>query len=415
MAALHAEIPAQTKQERLLFLDWLRVLAVLGVFYFHTLRPFDSLADWNIKNPERSLVANIMIGFFYQWGMPLFFPLAGTASWFALRSRSGHQFLRERALRLLLPLIIGFLLFGPPQAYVEALTHGNFQGSFLQFYPWFFAHIRLSWHAPWINFNYHLWFLIFLWVFTLLTLPLFLFLRRASGQRIIDTLAAWCAKPSRIFLFIIPIALIQMALRAAFPLEHDWADLIYYLAFFLCGYLLFSRPAFAEAIRKYGWPALGIGIICSLSMAALLLSGYGLAWERSPSYTVGSLLYQVLRSINTWSWLIFVFFCGMRWFTGNNRFLRYMNEAVLPFYVLQHPVIILVAFYVVPLNIGILPKWLIMSALAFILVMALYELLVRRINSIRWLFGMKRHYGPSQEEMNASIPLSTSHMGRSKV
>src|SRR5579885_3391922 len=198
MAVLQAEVPASTGRERLLFLDWLRVLAVLGVFCFHTLRPFDSLSDWNIKNPERSFVADAFIAFFFQWGMPLFFVLAGAACRFALRTRSGSRYFRERCLRLLLPLVVGYLLLSPPQAYVEELTHGYFQGSFFQFYPWFFTHIQANWHAPWIYWVYHLWFLIFLWLFTLLALPLFLFLRSDAGQRVIDKIAAWSSRPGMI-------------------------------------------------------------------------------------------------------------------------------------------------------------------------------------------------------------------------
>jgi glucan biosynthesis protein C len=157
MNSLRTEVKASTKQERLYFLDWLRVLAVLGVFYFHTLRPFDSLVDWNVKNTQRSLVATVFIGLFFSWGMPLFFVLAGAASWFALRSRTGHQFLRERSLRLLIPLFVGFILLSPPQAYVEALTHGREASSFFQFIPWFFAHIQPSWHIVWFGtYTYHL-------------------------------------------------------------------------------------------------------------------------------------------------------------------------------------------------------------------------------------------------------------------
>jgi len=393
VAVLQREVPASTGRERLLFLDWLRVLAVLGVFCFHTLRPFDSLADWNIKNAERSFVADALIAFFFQWGMPLFFVLAGAASHFALRSRSGPRFLRDRCLRLLLPLLIGYLLLSPPQAYVEALTHGYFQGSFFQFYPWFFTHIQTSWHAPWIGSAYHLWFLIFLWLFTLLALPLFLFLKGDTGQRVIDKIAVWLSRPGMIFLFALPIALIQMALRAPFPVEHDWAEFVCDLAFFIYGYLLFSRPAFTEAIRKQGWIALGVGIACFLIMAVALIAGYALTWEASPNYTVGSLFYQAIRGINAWAWVLFVLFCGMRWLNGNNNVLRYMNEAVLPFYVFQQPVIIVIAFYVVPWNMGIFPKWLLISVPALLLVLALYELLIRRLNGLRWLFGMKlRHH-----------------------
>ena len=388
---------AATKQEWLYFLDWLRVLAVLGVFFFHTLRPFDSLVDWNVKNAERSFLATALEAFFVQWGMPLFFILAGAASWFALRSRTDRHFLRERSMRLLIPLFVGVLLLSPPQAYLEALTHGYFAGSFLQFLPWFVEHIQLSWHAPWINYTYHLWFLEFLWLFTLLALPLFLLLRGA-GQPIIERLASWCVIPGGIFLFIVPLALIQMALRAAFPVLYDWADFLYFFAFFVYGYLLFSRPSFTEALRTHRWIALVIGLLAFLLMLATYFAGYLLAWETSPTYTIGYLLYQLLRSINTWAWLVFILSWGISKLNRNSKVLPTANEAVLPLYVLQQPVILLIAFYVVQWPIGILPKWLIISTLALVLILVVYELLIQRMGALRWLFGMKRRQRPPRKD-----------------
>jgi peptidoglycan/LPS O-acetylase OafA/YrhL len=57
---------------RLHYLDWLRVLALLGVFVFHTVRPFDFI-DFHINNTELSLSVTYFIVFLYPWGMPLFF------------------------------------------------------------------------------------------------------------------------------------------------------------------------------------------------------------------------------------------------------------------------------------------------------------------------------------------------------
>jgi glucan biosynthesis protein C len=387
MVSRRTEGAAPPKQKRLYYLDWLRVLAVLTVFIYHTLRPFD-FTYWHVKNTEQSLVITILLFFFSQWGMVLFFVLSGAACWFALRSRSGRQFLRERSLRLLVPLVVGILLFSPLQAYLEALNHGTFAGTFLQFVPWFVANIQLSWHAPWINYPYHLWFLEFLWVFSLIALPLFLFLRGAAGSRVIDTLAAWCARPGGIFLIIVPIALIRVILGAAFPSENDWAAFVYYLAFFVYGYLLFSRPSFVQAIRRQGWIALSIGILCFTLIGAAYAAGYLETWASS-SYTLGAVFYQLLLSIFTWAWLVFVLSCGIRWLNFNTKRLPEVNEAVLPFYVLQQPAIVVIAFFVVQWDLGILPKWLIISTLALALILAVYVLVIRRVNWIRWLFGMK--------------------------
>ena len=388
MVSRRTEGAAPTRQERLYYLDWLRVLAILTVFLYHTLRPFDT-TYWHVKNTDQSLAITILLFFFSQWGMVLFFVLAGAACWFALRSRSGRQFVRERSLRLLVPLVVGYLLFSPLQDYFEALNHGTFAGSFLQFVPWFVAHIQVSWHSPWISYPYHLWFLEFLWVFSLVALPLFLFLRGTAGSRVIDTLASWCARPGVIFLFIIPIVLIRVVLGPTFPAENDWATFVYYLTFFVYGYLLFSRPSFAEAIRKQGWIALSLGILCFALIGVTYATGYLETWLSSPSYIAGFLLIQLLLSIFTWAWVVFILSCGMSFLNFTTRRLPEANEAVLPFYVLHQPGIVVIAFYVVQWNIGILPKWLMISTLALALILAVYVLVIRRVNWIRWLFGMK--------------------------
>jgi peptidoglycan/LPS O-acetylase OafA/YrhL len=390
MVSLQTEQAAPVKQARLFYLDWLRVLAVLAVFWYHTFRPFD-VTDWHVKNAQQSLGVTIVITAFALWGMPLFFVLAGAASWFALRSRSGRQFLRERTLRLLVPLLVGFLLFSTLQAYFEALNHGTFVGSFLQFLPWFFAQPQLSWYPPWINYPYHLWFLVFLWVSSLLALPLFLFLRGPTGSRVVDTLAAWCARPGGIFLFILPLALVRETVWVAFPDLNDWGDLAIYLTLFVYGYLLFSRPAFLDAIRRQGWIALGLAILCLLLTAAMYVSGNLQVWASAPNYTPGALIYQVMPIIYAWALLVFVLFCGSRWLNFTTKWLTEANEAVLPFYVLQQPAIVLIAFYVVQWPMGILPKWLIISTLALALTLAVYTLVIRRVNWVRWLFGMKPH------------------------
>jgi peptidoglycan/LPS O-acetylase OafA/YrhL len=89
-----AERPSE-RYVRLHYLDWLRVLAILGVFVFHAGRPFDAF-PWEINNAEESLFATIIFVFFLPWGMPLFFFLSGAGTWFALRRRTGRQYAVER-------------------------------------------------------------------------------------------------------------------------------------------------------------------------------------------------------------------------------------------------------------------------------------------------------------------------------
>ena len=116
-ASLHTDKPSR-EAVRLHYLDWLRVLATLGVFLFHASNVFNT-TNFEIKNAEGSEAIMIIDTFFYPWGMPLFFLVAGAGSWFALRRRSAGQFTRERTLRLLVPFFTGTILLGPIQLYLS--------------------------------------------------------------------------------------------------------------------------------------------------------------------------------------------------------------------------------------------------------------------------------------------------------
>jgi peptidoglycan/LPS O-acetylase OafA/YrhL len=62
---------------------------------------------------------------------------------------------------------------------------------------------------------------------------------------------------------------------------------------------------------------------------------------------------------------------------------------VLPFYILHQTVLLTVGYFVVRWPIPDLLKWAIILVVSFAIIMALYEFLVRRINVLRFLFGMK--------------------------
>lgn len=171
---------------------------MMMVFLFHCARFFGG-GGWHLKNPgEESLIATLFIGMLDVWIMPLFFLLSGAGSWYALKSRSGGQYLLERVKRILIPLYgVGVCILLLPQVYFEAITNDGYTGSFRQGLPLYIVSIFTS--APDLNdpfffsvFLGHLWFLQFLFLISLLVLPLLLFFKTEQGQRSITKLAVWC-------------------------------------------------------------------------------------------------------------------------------------------------------------------------------------------------------------------------------
>src|SRR6266568_1429276 len=188
-----AEALVGEKQQRIYYIDWLRMLAIVGVFLIHSGNMFNMLYKPISSTRQTSSVVSSMsaidgfvsggmyfLNFLPQWGMSLFFLLSGAGTWFALRHRTSRQFINERLVRLLIPLIAGCLIIAPFQAYFQALSNSLFTGSLWQFYPSFLEHIRPVLNPQWLgSFAHHLWFLADLFVFTLLTLPICLCLKRA--------------------------------------------------------------------------------------------------------------------------------------------------------------------------------------------------------------------------------------------
>ena len=349
--ALAVEPEDKDKSDRLHYLDWLRVLAILIVFLFHAVHPFD-IADWHIKNGDQSLVVTAFLAFFFPWGMPFFFTLAGAGSWFALQRRTAGQFAAERFRRLLIPFILGAALLTPLQRFFEwrhrhpgepfpgVLTAlGNLEE--VTFGPTIFG---------WAGF--HLWFLGFLFAFSLLALPIFLWLKSEGGGRILDRVARLTSCRGGLLLFLVPLLLIQLTVRPLFPAEHDWGDFATQMAFFILGFVLFADQRFQRAIQRDGRLMLVGAAVTSLAILAVLALGDPLTWLASPDMPHFYFVWALV-SVNAWLWTVAVLAIGRRFLNFDHRWQRAGRRVIMPFFALHQPVIVVIAFYVVQMNAGI--------------------------------------------------------------
>lgn len=380
-------------EDRLYYMDWLRVLAMGFVFLVHTSMPFAAVDDpWLIRFEQTNMAFTMFAGFVYQFGMPLFFFLAGAATYLALAFRTNRQYLIQRIQRLLVPFVFGGLAFTALQQYISLMVRSESDESFLQFYPRLYGGciqdpigiLRIDCFAS------HLWFLGFLFLYSILILPIIAWLRSQSGANLIARLAAFSQKPGTILLFFLPTAFIQTALRARYHGHTDWSDFFVWSYYFVFGYVCLSDRRFLQAITRHRYVALAGGLICTLAMGVLLLDfGYAEVWELNPVLSLGYALYEVLRSLNTWLWVVFLLGMGIRHLEFNHPVLGYSREALLPFYVLHQVVIVLLAFWIFNWSPPLLIKFVVLVGGAFLITVGLYELLVKRSNGLRFLFGMR--------------------------
>lgn len=245
-----------TRPARLQYMDWLRVLAITAIFLYHSDKLFD-FWGFHIKNDVTNLASSIHIVFFSQWMMPLFFVLSGAAVYYSLRIRKAGGFVKKRILRILIPLVgIGIFVMAPPQVYLERLSNGEFSGTFLQFYPHYFDGLY-GFGSNFAFHGLHLWFLLDLFVFSLIVLPLFL-PGGTTGKSVISKLSTLFEKPWALLLLLVPLTAVSIladVIGMGWTREMARWDMLSYLIFFIYGYLIISNTKIQEVIRRYSTAA----------------------------------------------------------------------------------------------------------------------------------------------------------------
>lgn len=376
---------------RLVYVDQLRVLALLGVFVVHVCSPFDPWDAWHVRSPDRSRVLGEIVALMAPWLMPLVMLLAGVSAWYSLAHRSNGAYLRERALRVLLPFAAGMVLLVPPQVWIERRLNGQFAGSLPAFYPHFVEGLyprgNFSWH--------HLWFLAHLFAYAVVTLPLFRFLQGERGHALLRRLARLCSGPGGLLWLSVPLVverhLLSPLLTGDRVLATDWSNRGLLPMAYVYGFILAGERWLGEDIDREWRRALVGAVLCTTALA--LAAWHGLIPSRvPPPFTVGYLLVWTAYAFGAWSWLVALLGIGRRWLRDESRFYAYGAETGAAWYLVHQPVIVAVAALVVYWKAPLAVRAAALLALSFAATFAIVEAL-RRLPVVRALFGFQRGRG----------------------
>lgn len=380
---LSAKTVAPGRPERRYDLDWLRVIGVLLIVAFHVTEMFDPLTFHYIRG-EPNAVAMAINFFALQWIMPLFFLLAGVSSWFALETRTAAQYVTDRTERLLAPLVFGTIILVPIMSYFRLLQSAVFTGSYVEFYQvYFFSYITQEGWA-------HLWFLAYLLVFSLIALPLFVALKRPRGRRLVDQITRRLRVGGILLLLPVPLVVIEVTLRARYPfgmptLISDWASFLSFTTFFIYGYLIMSNRLVQEAVKRVRFVALGAGIATAAGRFALGWTGN----LPTPDYSLNWSLYMTLNAFDSWFWITTILGLAFKHLNFNTKALGYLNDIVVPIYILHLPVAVIIAFYVVAWPTLTVVKALVILGGTLAMTLGLCEVCVKRTRVTRFILGMR--------------------------
>jgi glucan biosynthesis protein C len=365
-------------------IDWLRLMAVFLLFFFHTACIFHPWSDFYIKNDQLSpLIAYIFVWTVGHWHMSLFFILAGASTYYALQKRSGVEYIKERVKRLFIPLIFGTLVLIPPLSYLGLLNHSDYSQSFIAWFPNFF-HLQTADLSGYFLGGLtvgHLWFILHLFVYSLIALPLFLYFNRDSGLRWIRRIASVLMKPAVLFL-LFPAMLV---LISKFP----WVlggNPLFYITFFILGFILMSDRRLVDKVDKHRLKLLLLGVV---PLAGFIVMSATNSWPANIPEWADGIMDAYRNAFVPWFFILSLLAYGRRLLNFTNRFLKYFAEGAYPIYILHQTIIVVIAFFVVQWDLGAGAKYAIIVTLSFVGTILAYDILVRRTNISRFLFGMK--------------------------
>lgn len=386
-------------------LDSLRVI-VFGLLIFYHVGMFFGPWHSHLKDIQTYEGLVFPMLFLNQWRLSILFVISGMGTYYALTKRSEGGFALERIKRLLLPLIVGMLVIVSPQVYYERLDTGQFIGSYFDFWPTkaligVYPEGNLSWH--------HLWFLPYLLIFSLILIPIFIYLRKHPTSWIITKMQLLGSKKWGLYMLLIPLFLWEVTLAPIYPSTHaligDWYNLVNYCTLFFFGYLLISlKDTFWETVIKNR----KIYLLCGMIAFPMLM----LLWFEIDSFNGNQYISAFVKVFNLWSWILTIFGYGATYLNKPSRILTYTNEAVYPLYILHQTVIIILGYYLKYIDMGFFLKFSLMVIGTFGFSWLIYEYGIRRYSWIRPLFGLKNKKRIKDSEDSLIFQIFTKNRSR---
>jgi glucan biosynthesis protein C len=375
-------------------IDWLRVLLTLLIFLYHSSRPYNLMENWHFKDRVLSLGFDVPQVVFGLWAMASFFLVSGISSYFSLKARGGVQFLRSRFLRLAVPLIgLGWFVLSPPQVYIERITGTlyntvPFSGTFWQFIPEYFRGLYGQGGSFALT-GMHLWYLFWLFILSVVALPVFLWLNSRTGRNVVNRLAQWALRPGVILLPGLLLWVFEVLQPTGYPWgvqEGGWY-ILSYLLILIFSYVLGMDERFGQAIDRNKRLALVLAVVTDVLFIVHALAGL---LPEFPQLLAGGPepIWQVVRVFCAWCSFIAILGYARQYLRSPKPILAYASQAVLPFYMLHQTVIVIIAYFIRGWALPVGLKYLFVVCFTFAFCMGLYEFVIRRNHLLRFLFGM---------------------------
>ncbi len=356
--------------------------------------------QWHLKSTYQSDSLKSFMLILNPWRMSLIFLVSGMAISLVEPKISGIQLLKLRSIRVFVPLLIGMYIIVPPQLYFELASKEGFSDSYLSFIHFYididtekYPHHQhgdlglLTWN--------HLWYLAYLFCYTLIYITLKPILTRIPWD-------SFPKKPLPIFFALTSLLILYKTLLApdypqTYALAGDWYSHALYFTMFIFGYVLAKKKDIWDSIIRRRRRLLAIAIIHG-ALLLMFVHWSVESWLENSGLTptVKNLMITWVTSIYTVASVFAAVAYAGTYLNKPSKTLHYINEAILPWYILHQTVIIFLAVTLSRHTLGPMLEPLILIVITFFICALLYEF-IKRFRITRFIFGMKLASSPSSD------------------
>ena len=384
-------------------IDALRALAFSLLILYHLAMLYVFEWGWHIKSSYLSESLQFPMLLVNRWRMDLIFLISGVSTALLMqkiaKAGGAASFLVQRTWRLMLPLLFGMAVIVPVQPYCQGVANGLVEPGFLQFisryysgYPWP-AKAFDGWEHG-FTWN-HLWYLAYLWCYTVLLVAMQKPLASRMGQMLRSIFLSF--RGWRLLVWpAVPLFLYTATLQSYFPqtnaLANDWYAHALYFTVFLYGWWLGSHDTIWAELSRLRWHALGLALIAF----ALYMLVRAFGSDDSPPHVY--FLVWMLRNLYIWAALCTILGWGHATLNRPFRWLPWATQAVYPWYILHQSLIVLLAYWLVPMKLGPVLEPLLIGFGTVAGCWLITSGLVVRVDWLRACFGLKpnSHSGRAQ-------------------
>lgn len=344
------------------YLDNIRIIVILMLFPYHAFMIWNNYGTkfyvWGGNN-------NILSSFIVlvsSWFMPVLFVVAGMSARYSLKKRSIKEFIKERVSKVLIPFICGLILLVPFQTLYARKFFFNYSGSIMDNFKYFFTHFSdLNGYDGMFTFG-HLWFLLYLFIIALITLPIIKNISFKKIEKKVDKINAFW-----IILIFIPLFIF-------YNIGNFGGQSIgKYILLYLLGYYLFT-DSFIDNLVKYKSLFIPLFIISEI----LLVLGY---------YIYG-FYNDLFVNFVGWIGICSCIILGELFLNKETKLTDYFKKSSFSIYILHQTILVIIGYYSLMNFNNIYIQLSIIIIGSFISTILLYEL-IKRIPYLRKIIGIK--------------------------